>query len=388
MPDLSTQPKPVVRFLFLGNPRTDRRIKNFVSLFAECGYWVEIIFATPDERSRAEVIIEGVSAKQISLQAAGGAKMFLQYDLLLKDELREAKRCDILFACELYSLNAAASAKKAGKASELFYDARELYTELPSVAKSLLKKWYWKKWEREGLKKTNLVIVTAPDDADAIRKVHHFLPPHILIRNLPKREELKPNNYLREYFSIPSEKKIFVYVGGLQQDRGLEKIIAIMPQIKEKVAFVMLGEGALLDTLQTQCKSFAIQDAVHFHPAIDSDKVIDILSSADVGISLIEQNSKSYELALPSKVFEYMLAGLPVICSPLKQVKDLFVGEQSILFADPDNANELVHACNESIKLTNDSELRKHIHDKASKDFTFESEGEVLKSMILQSANL
>ena len=160
--------------------------------------------------------------------------MFLQYHKLLKKELAAAAPCDILFATELFSLKAASEAKQNRRAKQLFYDAREIYTELPTVVGNPLKKLFWKHWEKKGLQQADLVIVTAPDDAIAIKKVRGFLPPHIVIRNFPTREEWQPNNYLREYFNIPSTKKIFVYAGGLLQDRGLEQMMTAMRQSKTK----------------------------------------------------------------------------------------------------------------------------------------------------------
>jgi glycosyltransferase involved in cell wall biosynthesis len=284
----------------------------------------------------------------------------------------------------LYSLRAAASAKQNGKAKRLFYDARELYTELPTVAGKPLKKWYWKRWERKGLKQTDLVIVTAPDDAEAIQNVYGFLPESILVRNLPKREELKSNNYLREYFSIPAEEKIFVYIGGSQKERGLSKMIDAVSVLQNEAAFVMIGDGPIKEELQKVVNQMHLQENVFFHPSINSERTIEILASADIGISLIEQHSKSYELGLPSKVFEYMLAGLPVISSPLKQVKDLFDRTEGILFADPADSSELFHASKKAIELSSDSKLRNRIHSEAYKNFTFETDAKPFKTFLTQ----
>jgi len=313
--------------------------------------------------------------------------MFLQYDKLLQDELAKREPCDILFACDLYSLKASAQARKIGKAKKLFYDARELYTELPTVAGNPIKKLFWKRWERRGLTQTDVVIVTAPDDAGAIKQVHGFLPESILIRNLPKREGFNLNNYLRDYFAIPGNKKIMVYVGGLQLDRGLEKVIESMRVLKTEAVFIMVGEGELEETLQKKTKQLDLDNDIFFHPPIESARVIEILSSADIGISLIEQSSKSYQLALPSKIFEYMLAGLPVISSPLKQVKDLFDKRDNIFYADPDNETELIETCRTALAVNNNLEIKQSIRNKASKNYTFETDSELLTKYLAKLIN-
>ena len=373
--------KPLIRFLFLGDPRTDRRVKNFIAFFIEQGYEAELFFATPGE-SELGLNIEGVRIKQLVLDYSGGPRMFLQYARVLQHELRSSEPCEILFACELFSLGAAATERLNRQAKKLIYDARELYTELPSVANSLFKKWFWKRQERIGLQKTDLVIVTAPDDANAIREVHNYLPPSVLVRNLPRREDYQSNNYLRDYFHISTEKKVFVYVGGLQEDRGLEKMIDQMSRLRDDAVFILIGKGALSDQLLALWRKLDLDGIVFFHPPIASENVIRILSSADVGISLIEQHSKSYQLALPSKVFEYMLAGLPVISSPLKQVKDLFNSTAGILFVDPDNSDELLSACRKAMFMSSDIELTTKMYVEAYNHFTFESDAAVLKNFL------
>ena len=207
----SISDKPVARLLFLNDPHTDRRTKNFIDIFRDLGYETDVIVATPGVDRSERLVINATSVTRLPLPYSSGSQMFFRYDKLLNEYLEKATQCDILLACDLFSLRAAARAKVKGKAKRLFYDARELYTELPAVAKIPIKKWFWKIWEKKGLKQTDLVIVTGPLDAEAIRAVHGFLPPTVLVRNLPKREELHANNYLREYFSIPFDKKIFVY---------------------------------------------------------------------------------------------------------------------------------------------------------------------------------
>ncbi|MDP4219460.1 MAG: glycosyltransferase [Bacteroidota bacterium] len=371
-------PKPRIRFLFLGDPKTDRRLKNFAHFFRQHDHEVEIVFATPGA-NRADIhSIGDIFARQLPLKHRGGRKMFMEYDSLLADELKKATSTEILFACDLYSLRAAAHSRSAGKVGQLYYDARELYTELPSVADNPLKKWYWRRWESYGLKRTDLVIVTAPDDANAIRTIHNFLPPSIVIRNFPGKEELKQSTYLRDRFTIPLKKKIFVYIGGLQQDRGLDLILDLMPQLSNEAAFVIIGDGLLKGKLEEKVNTNKLEESVFFHPSIESEKVIGVLASADIGVSLIEPHSGSYQLALPSKIFEYMLAGLPVISSPLKQVFDLLKDKEGILFADPQIPADLLKACRLAIAMAGEVELRTRLYVDAYNNFTFEAESEKL----------
>ena len=66
--------------------------------------------------------------------------------------------------------------------------------------------------------------------------------------------------------------------------------------------------------------------------------LFNVTMSADVGCALIKENSINNHFALPNKLFEYTLMGLPVISSPLQNIQQvvkkynlgIIVGENSI----------------------------------------------------------
>lgn len=51
---------------------------------------------------------------------------------------------------------------------------------------------------------------------------------------------------------------------------------------------------------------------IHYLPAVPPDEVIAYAAGADVGICPLENSSLSDYFSLPNKLFEYILAGLPV----------------------------------------------------------------------------
>ncbi len=320
--------------LFLGNVETDRRIKSFIHLFTAQGYHCELIYATPGVATAAEHTIEGIKATRLALKRASGPMMFYEYHRSLRKELTKMGKYDVVFSCELYSLRAAAEFKKRNE-STLIYDAREIYTGLPSLVNKPFKRWIWKRIEAKGLLKTDAIIVTAPRDANDIFQIHQFLPRSFLIRNLPLQTPAPMRNtYLRDHFpTIGTSRKILVYVGGLQKDRGLEEMITAMTVLRSEAAFVIIGGGAIEESLHSLSERLGVTDSVFFHPPINSGEVLSILASADIGVSLINSRSPSYTNALPSKVFEYIHAGLPVLSTELAEVRDVFGSAEWIEYA-------------------------------------------------------
>jgi glycosyltransferase involved in cell wall biosynthesis len=109
---------------------------------------------------------------------------------------------------------------------------------------------------------------------------------------------------------------VVVYLGVICRGRGIEVFIEAVRQACDNVHFVLVGFGALLDVdgLAKGC------DRVHVHEAVPHHMVVSLVREADFGMCLIEDVSLSDRLCLPNKLFEYALAGVPVIASRLPEI--------------------------------------------------------------------
>ena len=66
-----------------------------------------------------------------------------------------------------------------------------------------------------------------------------------------------------------------------------------------------------------------VSNRVFFTGNIAYKKLLSVSKQADIGFSLIQPLSKSYKQALPNKLFEYGLAGIPTIASDFTEIKNL-----------------------------------------------------------------
>jgi glycosyltransferase involved in cell wall biosynthesis len=129
---------------------------------------------------------------------------------------------------------------------------------------------------------------------------------------------LSPTDRLRNELHIPENQKIIIYQGRVTAGRGLESFFATIQQLKNTVG-VVLGDGPNLESYRDRLRSCEWQ-RIYFIGMVPLVDLPSYTASADLGVVLIQDTCLSYRLSLPNKLFEYLHAGLPVICSNLPEM--------------------------------------------------------------------
>jgi glycosyltransferase involved in cell wall biosynthesis len=84
---------------------------------------------------------------------------------------------------------------------------------------------------------------------------------------------------------------------------------------------VMMGDGPLSGTLQRMIAVEGVGDRVKMIPAVPYQELISWTASADLGLLVVQPDySTSVKLSLPNKLFEYLMAGLPVLTSEMDAI--------------------------------------------------------------------
>lgn len=200
----------------------------------------------------------------------------------------------------------------------LIYDAHELETET-NGSKGFRKKMG--KWlERKLIKYVDMTIVVSESIADWYVCEYGIDRP-VVVLNAPGKRELKINNHFREQLGIREDQIILLYQGGLMAGRGVNLILeAFKSRQNDSVVVVFMGYGELQPIIEAAA---AQQRNIFFYPAVAPHVVLEYTVSADLGISLIENTCLSYFFCMPNKLFEYAMAGLPVLVSDMKDMSGL-----------------------------------------------------------------
>ncbi len=189
----------------------------------------------------------------------------------------------------------------------LVYDSHELWAERNG-------RWEWQPWliacEWLFVRFADTVITTSPGHARALAE-RYRIPMPTVVRNLP--EQIAPPRDR----DAPTERTL-AYVGGLMPGRGLEQAIDALALL-HSVRLRAIGPGArgYRQGLIDRAARLGVADRLELCDPVLPAELVGELAGADVGLCLIQPVCRSYALALPNKLFEYVAAGLPVLCSDL-----------------------------------------------------------------------
>lgn len=198
---------------------------------------------------------------------------------------------------------------------KLVYDAHELETEKNGLLG--IRKKSSKVIESLFIKACDLVIVVGENIADWYEHAYQIERP-IVVKNSPTIRARCKADLFRDRLGISDRQKIFLYQGGLTKGRGVELILeAFMTRNRDDVVAVFMGYGDLENRIKDAADKYS---NIKFYPAVSPNVVLDYTSSADVGISIIENTCLSYFYCMPNKLFEYAMVGLPVIVSDMKEM--------------------------------------------------------------------
>jgi glycosyltransferase involved in cell wall biosynthesis len=93
----------------------------------------------------------------------------------------------------------------------------------------------------------------------------------------------------------------------------------------EDVTLRIVGDGDLRDKLERITAAVGVTDRVEFIGFVDRDEIPPLLASAMIGIAPIKSDP-SLRYAVPTKLYEYMANGLPVIAVGTGEIEQ-FVSE-------------------------------------------------------------
>ncbi|NUM69847.1 MAG: glycosyltransferase [Ignavibacteriaceae bacterium] len=312
--------KKTAVIVFLGNISFDTRCFNLrKSLEAE---GIETTFIGFEWREKGFRTTVTESVKVYSLTKKYTSLFYYLKFYFLSAWHLFAGRYDYYFAEDVYTLPVVSFFCKLKK-GRLFYDSRELFGFLAGLKGKKIKQNFWEGVEKRNIHKTDGVIVTGRMDGEFLIKQYGISEDKIiLLRNLPLYREITGVADLRAEHNIPQEALLAIYQGVIVKGRGLDLIFRLLNS-RPDLYLLVAGSGELLDEYKRKATESGAGESIIFTGNIPQEKLLELTAAADLGFALIENLSVSYYYALPNKMFEYIMAGVPAVVSNLPQMRQI-----------------------------------------------------------------
>lgn len=315
------------------HPRFDIRIflKECVSL-ADAGMDVTLVVADDlgDERTR--------SVKIIDVGRSGNGRLF-RMTLTVWRIYRRSRELngDVFHFHDPELIPAALLLRLSGR--KVIYDVHE---DLPAsvMSRPWIAKWLRRAvsvasdWiESFAIKKMTAVIGATPTITARLRS-HNNRAANI--NNFPIIGEL--GQAVEKKFG----SNTIAYVGGISELRGIKQIVTAMADVPAKLELLGLFES---QSLREEVASLPGWEKVNERGQLGRQEVRQTLLQADAGLVTFLP-APNHIHAQPTKMFEYMSAGVPVICSDFSLWREIVEGYDCGLAVNPESPEAIAKAMN------------------------------------------
>lgn len=203
----------------------------------------------------------------------------------------------------------------------LVYDTHEYFTGSPEIEDRPFRRWFWKSLEKYLFPRQKTIItvnesIAALYEKDFGKKLH-------VVRNMPRyRKPVEMPS--RTELGLPEGLPLILLQGsGINVNRGTEELIeAFLPEYGIRDALLLIiGDGNVMEQLREKVRDQHLEKRVRFLPKMPYEQLMQHTSNATIGVSLDKPGSLNYLYSLPNKLFDYIMAGTPVLVSDLPELR-------------------------------------------------------------------
>jgi glycosyltransferase involved in cell wall biosynthesis len=359
-------------------PPDNRVYKEALSLI-ERGYSVYVFSLTFGQLPRYEVL-DGIQIVRFHIPQGLNKKLlpiyliFPLYRLIWYRKLNNYIRIhkiDVLHIHDLPLTDVGVALKKK-YSLRLVADQHEYYSNRikghahynQGIGKLVNRLSRWDKYEKKYLNQADLILTVEP----AMKKIYTDIiglneKQIVAVPNTPGRQEIR---WFKEVVQTSPEKKKFftvIYAGVVNIQRGLHQMVQALALLKDDfpdLRFQIVGRFYKNTGFFELAEELKVTDRIDFVGWKSSRELAGYLAKADIGISL----GLHLELTIPTKIYQYLFAGLPMIVTDRKTMSDFVRNHDIGLVTETDN---IEHLAQHIAELIENKSLRKNFRENTKK---------------------
>ncbi len=260
------------------------------------------------------------------------------------------------------------------------YDIADYHTEaarlarMPWIVREVVRRRE-RDWARDG----SAFLAVSDPVADLVVRRWGVPRPTVLWNCPPAWRPDQPGSVessrIRDALGIEAERPVVLYQGGFSVDRGVEELVAAAtePRLMELgAAVVFMGYGRLESFIAAAVAEHP--GRLYLLPAVRPDDLMPWTASADVAFVGQPPRTLNQKMNLPNKLFESIMAGVPVVVSEGNEQCRLTSAEAVGVCVDIDDPAAIAAACADLITASPDERraMRAHCRDVALSTYTWD----------------
>lgn len=195
----------------------------------------------------------------------------------------------------------------------IIFDAHEAFSEVPELIGRKFKKSVWRWMEKKMIPKTKIAYTVSNGVAEFYKNLTGKSMEIIYNYPLLNSEAKKSNIFLSH------DKKNIIYQGAVNKGRGIDLAIQSMKYLDGILHIIGVGDEH--SDMKELAEQLNLPEKVIFYGRILPEELKSITPQADIGLSFEEDLGLNYRYSLPNKLFDYIMAEIPVLVSDLPEMR-------------------------------------------------------------------
>jgi len=340
----------------------DARIRREAEALREAGAPVQVVCLRHDDQP-AEETIRGVAVRRIPLtRKRGGAfRYILEYlyffvrSCAIVTARHRRLRFSVIHVHNMpdFLVFVALLPKCAGArvALDLHDPMPELYMTIFGIAASHPVVRILKGVERLSIRFADAVITTNLAFRNLF--VSRGCPAEkiVMVMNAPQESVFRPEEDEADVTTWTSSRPFhLMYNGTIVERNGLDLAVAAVARLSSSFPDLHLhvyGSGEFLPAVREQVAQLGLDKRVLFHGDVSLERIASAIREHDAGLVPNKRNPFT-DLNFPTRIFEFLCLGKPVIAPRTRGVLDYF-GKDELFFFEAGSAGDLARAIRELI---------------------------------------
>jgi glycosyltransferase involved in cell wall biosynthesis len=231
------------------------------------------------------------------------------------------------------------------------YDARDLATRsarfarLPGPWRALLERR-----ERDWARSMDGLLTASDPYADVLAATWGRRPR--VAWNGPDHEPVaEPRRLWHERLGLAPGAPVVLYLGLILDGRGIGQLCEAIGLVGD-AQLVVAGYGADLERFRARAAAMPHAERIHFPGPVAPADIPAAIAAADVSAMPVEGDTLNHQLNTPTKLFDAMGAGVPVVASDLPGMAPIVRATGCGELCDPDDPADIARALRRILDAT------------------------------------